>query len=435
MSQTAAIPSSLSQYNLSDGCRKLRSGRFDRLLFTAICLWLLFTVTGYRLPFIPIVISDSNSGSIFRQVLFTAAGLLGAYRLIVTGALGHVLMMRLPYLALAMFMIASTLWSVSPSLTLTRSCIFMFGLIALITLVHMSVRPVRTMQKTLVYGSCIVAWLSIAAHLLLPAMCTVNPNRVGLAGITMHPNTLGGVVVIGFTLSLGMTVNSYEKWLLRLGRLGMIIDAVLTFSVTSLVMICITGSLYIMFSTRPYTRGAYLIGLAMTVLVVTIIGYTGVRDNFMHMVGRDNSFSGRDVLWSVVWDQSMQHPLLGHGYGAFWYEGRGRELVETWNPRQAHNAYLDTLADLGITGLLFVLLLFHVAVLLAWNRIKGELGSEQRKAAAAVVACMAGLIICYAFTESFLLKLDTFTFFSFFWCLLLITNLDENRFEKEFASK
>ncbi len=426
------IPQSLSQYNLAGGCRRLRTGRLDRLLFTAVCTWILFTITGYRLPVIPIVLSDANAGSIFRQVLFTTTGLLATYRLIVTGSFGHVLMIRLPYLALAMFMISSTLWSTRPSLTFTRSAIFLFGFLGLITLVHMSNKPVRLMQRTLVYSTSLAAWLSILAFFLLPAMCTTNPGRPGLAGIAMHPNTLGGAMVIGLTLSFGMTTAGREKTLLRLGQFGMIIAAVMTYSITSLVMICITGSIHIMLSARPYTRGVYLMSLTAVLITAAVIGFGTVRDSFMHAVGRDDSFSGRDVLWSVVWDKAMSQPLLGHGYGAFWHEGRGRELVETWNPRQAHNAYLDVIAELGLFGLILTLVLFHGSLILSWQRIRGRRGTPQRNAAAGIVACMTGLIICYAFTESFLLKLDTFTFFSFFWCLLITTNHDENRINNEF---
>ncbi len=62
------------------------------------------------------------------------------------------------------------------------------------------------------------------------------------------------------------------------------------------------------------------------------------------------SGSGRSLLWSAALDQSREHPLLGSGAGSYeqyWLEHRDLGL----KVRDAHNLYLEELAELGPIGL------------------------------------------------------------------------------------
>jgi O-antigen ligase len=69
------------------------------------------------------------------------------------------------------------------------------------------------------------------------------------------------------------------------------------------------------------------------------------------------TFSGtfRSELWHVAWDDYRDHPLLGAGpgtYEQYWNEHRPIQL----KVRDAHNLYLEVLAELGPVGLLLLLL-------------------------------------------------------------------------------
>jgi O-antigen ligase len=62
------------------------------------------------------------------------------------------------------------------------------------------------------------------------------------------------------------------------------------------------------------------------------------------------SSHGRTQLWHAAWRQFETHPLLGGGAGSFeQYWNRNRPSVET--VKDAHNVYLETLAELGVPGL------------------------------------------------------------------------------------
>jgi O-Antigen ligase/Tetratricopeptide repeat len=69
------------------------------------------------------------------------------------------------------------------------------------------------------------------------------------------------------------------------------------------------------------------------------------------------SSSGRTQVWHVAWRQFEAHPVLGGGAGSFeQYWNRNRPSIQT--VKDAHSVYLETLAELGIPGLvLFVAVL------------------------------------------------------------------------------
>ncbi len=76
--------------------------------------------------------------------------------------------------------------------------------------------------------------------------------------------------------------------------------------------------------------------------------------------------NGRIDLWHVAWADYKQHSALGSGAGTYarhWFEERPGHRSTTFNARDAHGAYIETLAELGPVGLL--LLVAGLAVPLA----------------------------------------------------------------------
>jgi hypothetical protein len=80
------------------------------------------------------------------------------------------------------------------------------------------------------------------------------------------------------------------------------------------------------------------------------------------------SGNGRWQLWQVAWSDARAHPILGSGagtYEAVW--NRERPVADT--VRDAHNLYLETLAELGIVGA-FLLALLLLTPLVAAARAR-----------------------------------------------------------------
>jgi hypothetical protein len=97
------------------------------------------------------------------------------------------------------------------------------------------------------------------------------------------------------------------------------------------------------------------------------------------------SGNGRGQLWRVAWRDFKAHPLLGSGAGTFeeqWYRQRNIDLAV----RDAHNLYLEQLAEVGAVGLglLLLALVLPFAVL---RRVRGV-----RHAGVAFAAYLAFLV-------------------------------------------
>lgn len=97
------------------------------------------------------------------------------------------------------------------------------------------------------------------------------------------------------------------------------------------------------------------------------------------------SGNGRGDYWRVAWDAAREEPLLGIGAGGYEAEWL-RERPVALHARDAHNLYLETLAELGPMGLL---LLAGTLVLPLWAAIRTR---RTRLVAAAAGAYAAYLV-------------------------------------------
>jgi O-antigen ligase len=84
-----------------------------------------------------------------------------------------------------------------------------------------------------------------------------------------------------------------------------------------------------------------------------------VQSNFTQLLafmGKDPTISQRTVIWEQVMLCIARHPLFGYGYSAFW-SGLNGDSMQTvlatgWSESQAQNGYLDLLLQLGLVGLI-----------------------------------------------------------------------------------
>jgi len=108
----------------------------------------------------------------------------------------------------------------------------------------------------------------------------------------------------------------------------------------------------------------------------------------------DDITNGRSHFWSVAWSIFLDHPLLGAGLDSFAFAFTG---YDTWNGafrvEQAHNDYLQILADAGILGFVcvaaFILLLFKQSL----HVIRQTTDSFRRDTAIGALAGCCGILI------------------------------------------
>ena len=94
------------------------------------------------------------------------------------------------------------------------------------------------------------------------------------------------------------------------------------------------------------------------------------------------SGNGRADYWRVAWAAARDEPLLGVGAGGYEAEWL-RERRVAFQARDAHNLYLETLAELGPAGLALLLATLALPLVALWRNRRGPLVAAAAAAYAA----------------------------------------------------
>jgi O-antigen ligase len=94
--------------------------------------------------------------------------------------------------------------------------------------------------------------------------------------------------------------------------------------------------------------------------------------DFLGLLGRDATLTGRVPMWAVVLKSISMRPWLGYGFEAFWKGSQGPSAATWesvgWHPNQAHNGFLQIWLDLGFIGvILFCLVLYSAFSRAIWE--------------------------------------------------------------------
>jgi len=84
----------------------------------------------------------------------------------------------------------------------------------------------------------------------------------------------------------------------------------------------------------------------------------GIYASAIQLLGKDATLTDRTLLWSELLKVKI-NPLFGAGFESFWLGDRIRKFGESrwWQPNQAHNGYLETYLNLGVVGLILLIVL------------------------------------------------------------------------------
>ena len=103
------------------------------------------------------------------------------------------------------------------------------------------------------------------------------------------------------------------------------------------------------------------------------------------------SGNGRWQFWGAAVDQFENDPLLGGGAGSYeaWWAQHGTLDYFT---RNAHSLFLETMAELGLVGLMLLLGLVGTGAVVALRRVRSTPGGDRP-----VVAALAGAFAAFVF--------------------------------------
>jgi exopolysaccharide production protein ExoQ len=92
----------------------------------------------------------------------------------------------------------------------------------------------------------------------------------------------------------------------------------------------------------------------MAVLIILYGTYTPFAGELRFLdvssvLGRDETLTGRTIIWSMLLPYAKQNPLQGYGFGGFWTTEMRRSIAS-----HAHNGYLEMILSMGFIGIIVV---------------------------------------------------------------------------------
>jgi O-antigen ligase len=329
------------------------------------------------------VVEDRESGTpvmqaislgVYLPSLFFIAGRPGSALRVVARGWAYSML-----LALA---VASFAWSVQPDISLRRS---MALLVAMLFVIHAAswFTPEQFIrQMALIFG--LLLFLSLAAA-MVPGY-GIHPSGVHAGrwrGVLSSKNTFGLLCgAAGFCYAvLYIKAKGVPRERLVFGSMFCLALLLCFLSNARTPLLALIAALIAIFFARllflpsagqarmTMSLRVTLIGAAMSSVLVLIPMATAL---VLSLLGRSVTLTGRGKLWEYAFNKGLDRPLLGAGYKTFWvdritYDLRvfhqywtvdGEPLQMTSN---AHNGYLDAWLELGVPGLLLVLLMFSIA--------------------------------------------------------------------------
>jgi exopolysaccharide production protein ExoQ len=144
----------------------------------------------------------------------------------------------------------------------------------------------------------------------------------------------------------------------------------LTRSATVLIaggMVLVTALIVLGYRTAG-RKGRIALGITAVLAVAAIAaGSSRLFEPLLRLLGKGDDFTGRFEIWRLVSQLVEQHPVLGWGWISYWapWLDPFRQLVirDGVQYLQAHNAYLDIQLQVGIPGLLALVLVIGSLVL------------------------------------------------------------------------
>lgn len=179
------------------------------------------------------------------------------------------------------------------------------------------------------------------------------------SGLTSHYSNNGFLLAFGSLLCAGFFCGSEKKdrtrWfiLAALFFLGVVLTQKRSF-----LLLCLFSFICLFAVTDTRGKFAKAIGplIAVSIAFGLLVTYVpAVSDSISRLVGTFDSLelgdiseatSGRTILWKVAIREWLQNPLLGNGWGSFYYVWPYGTVTI-----YAHNEIIQVLHDFGIVGL------------------------------------------------------------------------------------
>ena len=252
---------------------------------------------------------------------------------------------------------ASKSWSIMPDDTgrrafaLVLTTVFGFGLGGAFT--------GRRMVQIVAAAGLILAAGSVVVAIAIPSDGVEQVINVGdWRGLWDTKNALAGFMMIGaLAAACAATLPGKRRKLWMASFALCVFNLLMSRGKTSLVCLLLGLALLAVFSLarRGPVRAVLAVWGAGALSLAAGFSAFVVPQAFFHAIGKDPTLTGRTQIWAAVLGQVAQRPLTGFGFAAFWNKESVPAMVVAkqtgWVAPEAHNGWLDLLAQVGWVGL------------------------------------------------------------------------------------
>jgi exopolysaccharide production protein ExoQ len=278
-------------------------------------------------------------------------------------------------LALVLLTAVSVLWSVAPDTTLRRAfALIMTTFFGFWMAARWSWRSLILLTATTFIG---LAVLSTLMALAMPSLGVDHEVHAGAwKGVWWEKNTLGAMMAWGAVACFAaLHMDPRRRWIWMGGAILCCALVLLSTSKTALLALLLGtgGAMGIALCRRGF-------GFASLMLLLGLTGAAGgalilliAPVEFLELLGRDATLTGRTDIWAILSRQAMEVPWTGYGYMAFWANETGpvfwvRQGTD-WPVPTAHNGWIETALAVGLPGVAMMALVFGRALVRAAGRL------------------------------------------------------------------
>ncbi len=300
-------------------------------------------------------------------------------------------------------------------------------------------------------GFSVTGVLSLRELPKIPALTAANPFRnlavPGLAQLSTHPNQLAALISFFLPLLVSLLAGrgprpSRHLWRVALALVALLVVAILVLTQSRGGWIATAAGLFALAAlwaavlppsrARRGLRLVVAVGVLAALAVVVWIGPTTLWELWLNppadtAVGTLRTLGVRRAIWPWAATAIADFPFTGVGLGAFRQVVFRLYPLPPWSDYDlghAHNIFLQTALDTGLTGLVAYLAVLFVAAAVGWRVARRDPGFR-----AISLGLLAGLVALHVFGLADALVLGAKPAIVFWFALGLLAAMNKEGLE------
>lgn len=262
---------------------------------------------------------------------------------------------------------ASVFWSVSPAATFGAldTLVGLIAVFSITTIQPWESRHLKLIERGILVGGVLASVITIyMAHSGRYYLWTERASLV-LGQRLTDPNHFGASLILPIAVALNGVLNKEKHaWWLIVGVFVMGMALAFTGSRGAMAGVA-AAAIYVFWENRRSLKTVF-VGLAIVLVVVFLVPRVlppVLLSRFMIANILSTQAAGRIPLWRLAIIAFLQRPLTGWGYESFSTLTQG--LLSQWvwwevkYGQVAHNIYLQSMSELGVLGLGFLIMALY----------------------------------------------------------------------------